>query len=588
MKTPFSLACLGLLAAAALLARAGAPPTISPIESRITEQGMPLTVAFSVADAETPAGSLVVAAAANITSLLPADGFRLGGSGADRELTIRPAGTQSGVATVTITVRDGDGQSANREFQVTVLPGNTAPEITAIPNQTAKENSAGITTAFFVADQESPFEALRVSANSSNPELVPVGNITIEGDGFRRLVAVKPAADQIGEAVILLTVTDPGGKSSGSGFRLVVVPVNQRPVISAIPDQTMDAAANAVLAIPFTIEDQETPANELELTVASSNTELLPAAGVVPGGSGKFRVLRLTPVPGRTGVSTITLQVRDAANGTAATAFRLTVTGVNPAINRGDFNGDGLPDLILQHREGYLAASFMNGANLFGSSFFDPATPGDANWRLAGTGDFNRDGNPDLLFQHTDGRLAVWHMNGVKLASLSLLDPSRPGQPGWRVASVVDFHGAGAADLLLQHDNGDLALWLMEGTKLKASTLLRPARPGDPAWRLVGSADFDHDGNVDLVFQHADGTLGLWYMRGTRLIEATVLSPAQPGNGWRVAGVNDYNGDGKPDLLFQHTNGDLGIWYLNGVALDHATLLNPANPGPGWQVAGPK
>jgi hypothetical protein len=364
--------------------------------------------------------------------------------------------------------------------------------------------------------------------------------------------------------------------------------VNQRPVISAILDQTLDLAANAVLAVPFTVEDQETPAGDLEVTVATSNTELLPAANAVLGGSGKFRVVRLTPAKGVTGVSTLILQVRDASNGVTSTSFRLTVIGVSPVANQADFNGDGLPDLILQHSEGFVAASFMDGADLFGSSFFDPITPGGPDWRLAGTGDFNRDGNPDLLFQHTDGQLVVWHMNGVGLASVSFLDPSRPGQPGWRVASVVDFHGAGVADLLLQNDDGELALWLMDGVKMKASTLLRPARPSDPGWRLVGSADFNHDGNTDLVFQHTDGTLGVWYMRGTRLVEATLLSPLQPASGWRVAGVNDYNRDGRPDLLFQHTNGNLGIWHMNGITLDRATSLRPSNPGAGWRVAGPK
>lgn len=50
-------------------------------------------------------------------------------------------------------------------------------------------------------------------------------------------------------------------------------------------------------------------------------------------------------------------------------------------------------------------------------------------------GDFNSDGFSDLIFQNsTDGSLAIWYMDGVKLNSTELLSPSSPGGT-WKVVA---------------------------------------------------------------------------------------------------------------------------------------------------------
>ena len=48
------------------------------------------------------------------------------------------------------------------------------------------------------------------------------------------------------------------------------------------------------------------------------------------------------------------------------------------------------------------------------------------------TGDFNGDGKTDLLWQHTDGRVGVWLMNGT--AGVSLATILGPGT-GWSVSN---------------------------------------------------------------------------------------------------------------------------------------------------------
>ncbi|MBI3417814.1 MAG: VCBS repeat-containing protein [Verrucomicrobia bacterium] len=253
-----------------------------------------------------------------------------------------------------------------------------------------------------------------------------------------------------------------------------------------------------------------------------------------------------------------------------------------------DFNGDGDPDLVFQNTDGSVGAWFMNGSeNLLSGSFFTPYNVGDLGWHIVGTGDFDGDGNPDLLFQHSDGTLATWFMSGTSLASAAYLNPANAGL-AWSVAGTGDFNNDGHVDILLQNTDGSLAIWFMSGVNLLRGQLVNPNNPGT-GWRVAGTGDFDQDGNTDILFEHLDGTLAVWFMSGSNFQSSAYLTPVRAnGIGWHIRAIVDLDKDGKPDLIFQHDDGTLAVWFMNGITLRAAHLLNPANPGSGWQVVGPK
>ena len=59
-----------------------------------------------------------------------------------------------------------------------------------------------------MGDVETAAGSLTVSGSSSNPTLVPNGNIVFGGSGANRTVTVTPAANQTGTATITVTVSD--------------------------------------------------------------------------------------------------------------------------------------------------------------------------------------------------------------------------------------------------------------------------------------------------------------------------------------------------------------------------------------------
>ena len=260
---------------------------------------------------------------------------------------------------------------------------------------------------------------------------------------------------------------------------------------------------------------------------------------------------------------------------------------VEPQQIAGDFSGDGFSDIIFQDDRGFLAVWRMNAADLDSAALLEPNNVGDLSFQIVGSGDFNGDSKQDLLFQRTDGTLAVWHMDGHRLIGGAFLTPNNPGDRNWRIVGTGDFNGDGNVDLVFQHKDGTLAVWRMDGIALASAALVDPSKPGD-GWKAVGTGDFNSDGAVDLAFQNTDGTLAVWHLNGVKLTSGALLTPSSSGITWQVVSVADRNRDGKPDLLFRNTdNGTLAVWFMDGVKLDKPQLLKPSNPGGTWKVGAP-
>jgi serralysin len=56
-----------------------------------------------------------------------------------------------------------------------------------------------------------------------------------------------------------------------------------------------------------------------------------------------------------------------------------------------------------------------------------------------------------------------------------------PG-PSWHVIGTGDFNGDGKSDILFQNTNGSVAIWLMNGTTPTAEPFVQTV---DPSWQAV-------------------------------------------------------------------------------------------------------
>jgi len=302
-------------------------PTIGDVtDQSTTEDNAIPAIGFTVGDAETDPADLTVTVASSDETLFPPGSITLGGSGASRTVALNPAANQSGTATITLTVTDGDGNSVTDTFVVTVTAQNDVPTITDVQNQTTPFNTPIVDLPFVIGDVDNDVAAFQPTATSDNQGLIPDANIVVEGTGANRTVTITPVSSQSGTALITLTVSDGAGGTTTDTFQ-VTVSANTAPTIQDVTDKTT-TEDDAIVDIPVTVGDAETPVADLVLTATSDNQTLIPNGSITVGGSGANRTVTITPAANQFGTATITLTLSDGTT-TVTDTFVVNVTEEN-------------------------------------------------------------------------------------------------------------------------------------------------------------------------------------------------------------------------------------------------------------------
>ncbi len=169
-------------------------------------------------------------------------------------VTFVPVPNTNGAATISVTVNDGQPTNnlTTRTFTVTV---NAAPILSDIPDQIVPHDTPTAPIPFTVSDRETPAALLTVTGASSNPTLVPDGNILLQGTDTNRSLVITPSAGQSGVAVISLTLTDTNGAATTNRFVLTIQ--REMPPI-VITGQPQDVIAVAGFPASFSVTASST------------------------------------------------------------------------------------------------------------------------------------------------------------------------------------------------------------------------------------------------------------------------------------------------------------------------------------------
>ena len=183
-------------------APANTAPTISTLSNQtITEDTATAAKAVTIGDAETAVGSLTLTATAADTTLLPGSGITVGGSGANRTVTLTPAADRNGSTVVTLTVGDGTTTTSST-FTLTVTAVNDAPRLgTSLATVTGEVGIAVDVILPAGAFVDVDGDALTWAMSS-----LPAG-LTFD-PATRRLSGTPTTA---GDTTVLVTARDPAG-----------------------------------------------------------------------------------------------------------------------------------------------------------------------------------------------------------------------------------------------------------------------------------------------------------------------------------------------------------------------------------------
>jgi autotransporter-associated beta strand protein len=200
------------------------------------------------------------------------------------------------------------------------------PTLSDIADQATEEDTATAAIPFTVADDDTPASDLLVTAASSDPVLLPDGNIVLAGSGADRNITLNPAPDRFGEVTVTVTVSD-GVDSASDEFVLTVLPVNDTPVPA---DDTATLPEDGSASIGVLANDSDIDGDGLAIQSITQGE----SGAVTDEGNG---MLRYIPAANWNGSDSFAYTIGDGHGGTAGADVHVTVTPVNdPPVAAGD------------------------------------------------------------------------------------------------------------------------------------------------------------------------------------------------------------------------------------------------------------
>jgi hypothetical protein len=217
----------------------------------------------------------------------------------------------------------------------------------------------------------------------------------------------------------------------------------------------------------------------------------------------------------------------------------------------GDFDGDGDSDILFRHDGGLVVIWEMQD----GQYRINHNLPwASTDWEIVGAGDFDADADADIIWRHRDGAVVTWEIeNGeyvqhhhVQFASVQ-----------WRIVGLGDFDADGDADVVWRHRDGAVVTWEMENGSYITNHNLPVASIG---WQIRGTGDFDGDGDADVLFRHGEGMVVTWEMEGGNFV--TNHNHGLVSSTWQIAGTGDFEHDGDADIMWRNNDGQVAIWEM--------------------------
>ncbi len=501
-------------------------PTISDFTTQtIAPYSSLAPIPFTIGDAETAPGSLIVTAVSSNPALVPNGHLVIGGTGANRTIATSPVAGQSGTTTITVTVSDGQ-DTTSEDFVLNVFSRGAVVDLSTL---------AGFNGFKLQGEAMRDYSGRSVS-----------GAGDVNGDGFDDLIIGAFQADNFSGASYVVfgqaggfgTPLDLSTLDGANGFVIPsggVRPGSLGSSVAGAGDVNGDGFDDLVIGAPYATEYGSPPG----------------ASYVIFGKASGFG-------------ATFDISALDGTNGFKIPGEAPGNLLGNSVSGAGDLNGDGFDDVVIGSTRrdpngAYSGAAYVvfGKSSGFGATFNLSTLDGTNGFRLpcetvrvhhvvlglSAAGDVNGDGFDDLLIGD------------------STVDPDPDAYAG---ASYVVFGRASGFA-------ASLPLSTLDGTN--GFKILGEAPRYRSGFSASGAGDVNGDGLDDLMIGAKFGLgAGVGYVvfgKSGGFGAALNLSSLDGTNGFKIQGVlddysgitvsggGDFNKDGIDDMI-------VGAWGVRG------------------------
>ena len=169
--------------------------------------------------------------------------------------------------------------------------------------------------------------------------------------------------------------------------------------------------------------------------------------------------------------------------------------------------------------------------------------------------DLEGDGQREMVFVESSGRLHAMHLDGSELPGFPVGGIQAASNSVVPSPALGDLQGDGALEIVVGGSDGRIQVFDAEGKALLPQPLFSGA--ASECSPLLG--DVDGDGSIEILFGNENGVLQAWNLDGSLVDGFPIALGAEIR---ATPTLDDVTGDGNADLLLQSWDGKVTLWDL--------------------------